>query len=111
MPTPPIAPCLPTKAPHPPSGAAWVHEIKHDGFRIIARKDGPRVRLFSRLGNDRTDRFPRIVDALSNYRFDSEDTPPLRLRLKIEINSREHFAVFGFVDQRFVSLFQRSLSR
>ena len=30
------------------------------------------------------------------YRFDSEDTPPMRLRLKVEINSREHFSVFGF---------------
>ena len=30
------------------------------------------------------------------YRFESEDTPPIRLRLKIEINSREHFSVFGF---------------
>ncbi|MGA8409011.1 MAG: nucleotidyl transferase AbiEii/AbiGii toxin family protein [Candidatus Acidiferrales bacterium] len=30
-----------------------------------------------------------------NYRFASEDTPPLRLRLKVEINSREHFTVFG----------------
>jgi bifunctional non-homologous end joining protein LigD len=70
MPTPTdfIAPCLPTKAPHPPSGAAWLHEIKHDGFRIIARKDGPRVRLYSRVGNDLTDRFPRIVDALSGLR-------------------------------------------
>lgn len=29
------------------------------------------------------------------YRFDSEDTPPIRLRLKVEINSREHFAVYG----------------
>jgi predicted nucleotidyltransferase component of viral defense system len=29
-----------------------------------------------------------------NYRFGSEDTPPLRLRLKVEINSREHFALF-----------------
>lgn len=31
-----------------------------------------------------------------NYRFESEDTPPLRLRLKVEINSREHFSVYGF---------------
>ncbi|MDR3674661.1 MAG: nucleotidyl transferase AbiEii/AbiGii toxin family protein [Acidobacteriota bacterium] len=30
------------------------------------------------------------------YRFDSENTPPIRLRLKVEINSREHFAVYGF---------------
>ena len=35
-----IAPCLPTKAPHPPSGELWLHGIKHDGFRVIARKDG-----------------------------------------------------------------------
>lgn len=31
-----------------------------------------------------------------NYRFLSEDAPPLRLRLKVEINSREHFTVFGY---------------
>jgi hypothetical protein len=53
-----IAPCLPTKAPKPPTGQAWLHEIKHDGFRVIARKDGDRVRLYSRPGNDLTDRFP-----------------------------------------------------
>jgi hypothetical protein len=38
----------------PPSGALWLHEIKHDGFRVIARKDGARVRLYSRPGNDVT---------------------------------------------------------
>ena len=39
-----IQPCLPIKAPKPPTGAAlWLHEIKHDGFRVIARKDGARV--------------------------------------------------------------------
>ena len=31
-----IPPCLPTKAPQPPTGAVWLHEIKHDGFRVIA---------------------------------------------------------------------------
>ena len=31
-----------------------------------------------------------------NYRFESEDVPPLPLRLKVEINSREHFAVYGY---------------
>ena len=30
------------------------------------------------------------------YRFNSENTPPMRLRLKVEINSREHFSIFGF---------------
>jgi ATP dependent DNA ligase domain len=38
-------------------------EIKHDGFRIIARKSGGQVRLYSRPGNDFTRRFPLIADA------------------------------------------------
>ena len=56
------------KAPKPPSGALWLHEIKHDGFRVIARKDGARVRLYSRPGNDLTDRFSLIVEALAGLR-------------------------------------------
>ena len=63
-----IAPCLPTTAPQPPSGELWLHEIKHDGFRVIARKDGKRVRLYSRPGNDLTYRFPLIVEALARLR-------------------------------------------
>jgi ATP-dependent DNA ligase len=63
-----VPPCLPIKAPQPPSGDFWVHEIKHDGFRVIARKDGERVRLYSRPGNDLTYRFPLIVDALARLR-------------------------------------------
>jgi ATP-dependent DNA ligase len=63
-----IAPCLPTSAPQPPSGALWLHEIKHDGFRVIARKAGERVRLYSRPGNDLTYRFPLIVEALAKLR-------------------------------------------
>src|SRR2546429_4227761 len=60
-----IPPCLPTKAHEPPRGDAWLHEIKHDGFRIIARKEGSRVRLYSRNGNDFTHRFALIVEALA----------------------------------------------
>src|SRR6516164_7245448 len=63
-----IAPCLPTKTDKLPSGSQWLHEIKHDGFRIIARKDGPRVRLYSRPGNDLTRRFPLIVETLARLR-------------------------------------------
>ena len=40
-----IAPCLPTKTDTLPSGSQWLHEIKDDGFRIIARKNGARLRL------------------------------------------------------------------
>jgi bifunctional non-homologous end joining protein LigD len=66
-----IAPCLPTRAPCPPSGPEWLIEIKHDGFRVIARKDGKRVRLYSRPGNDLTYRFPLIVEALGSLRLRS----------------------------------------
>ena len=34
-----IEPCLPSPAKVPPSGPGWIHEIKHDGFRIMARRD------------------------------------------------------------------------
>jgi ATP-dependent DNA ligase len=61
-----IVPCLPTNAPTP-SGRKWVHKIKFDGFRIIARKEGNRVRLY-RPGNDLTYRFPLIVEALAKLR-------------------------------------------
>ena len=63
-----IAPCLPTKTDTLPSGSLWIHEIKRDGFRIIARKDGERVTLYSRPGNDFTQRFPPIARALTHLR-------------------------------------------
>src|SRR6059058_3559203 len=63
-----VPPCLPTKALEPPSGTLWLHEIKHDGFRVIARKDGERVRLYSRPGNDLTHRFPLVVETLARLR-------------------------------------------
>jgi bifunctional non-homologous end joining protein LigD len=63
-----IAPCLPTKTTQLPSGSQWLHEIKHDGFRIIARNSNGLVRLYSRPGNDFTRRFPLIVDALARLK-------------------------------------------
>ena len=59
-----IEPCLPSPAKVPPSGLGWIHEIKHDGFRIIARRDSAGVRLITRNGNDFTSRFPLAVDAV-----------------------------------------------
>jgi ATP-dependent DNA ligase len=58
-------PCLPSPAKAPPSGPDWIHEIKHDGFRILARRDGTGVRLITRNGNDLTSRFPLAVDAVA----------------------------------------------
>jgi ATP-dependent DNA ligase len=63
-----IAPCLPVKATQPPSGDIWLHEIKLDGFRVIARKDGDRVQLYRRPGNDLTKRFPQIEEAMAKLR-------------------------------------------
>ena len=76
-----IAPCLPTKTDKLPSGGLWLHEIKHDGFRIIARKDGARVRLYSRPGNDFTRRFPLIVETLARLRSRSLASSMVRLSL------------------------------
>jgi ATP-dependent DNA ligase len=53
---------------HEPLADVRIHEIKHDGFRIIARKNGAQVRLYSRPGNDLTSRFPLIVETLANLR-------------------------------------------
>jgi len=57
-------PCLPRPAKAPPSGSDWLHEIKHDGFRIIAQKDVDGVRLITRNGYDFAERYPLIVDAI-----------------------------------------------
>jgi bifunctional non-homologous end joining protein LigD len=61
-----IAPCLPTKTDKLPSGSQWLHEIKHDGFRMLVRRDAAGVRLFTRNWHDWTGRFPLFArDALS----------------------------------------------
>jgi bifunctional non-homologous end joining protein LigD len=60
-----IEPCLPTPADYPPSGPGWIHEIKHDGFRLMARRDAAGVRLLTRNGHDWADRYPLIAEAAS----------------------------------------------
>ena len=66
-----IEPCLPTLGHAVPSGPQWAYEIKHDGFRFICRRYGDRVRVFSRRGNDYTDRVPAIAEALAALRVKS----------------------------------------
>ena len=60
-----IEPCLPSPAKAPPPGPGWLHEIKHDGFRIMARLDSAGVRLITRNGNDFTRRFPLAASAVA----------------------------------------------
>jgi bifunctional non-homologous end joining protein LigD len=57
-------PCLPRLGKKPPVGPGWIHEIKHDGFRIIASRDAASVRLTSRNGHDFSKRFPLIMEAV-----------------------------------------------
>ena len=54
-----IDPCMPTLAAKAPSGPGWVHEIKHDGYRLIVRRDGDTVRLCRALHSDT----PPVVNA------------------------------------------------
>jgi ATP-dependent DNA ligase len=56
-----VPPCLPISAKQAQIGSEWLIEIKHDGFRVIARKEGKRVRLYSRPGNDLTRRFESLA--------------------------------------------------
>ena len=58
-----IEPCLPSPADRLPSGPEWVHEIKHDGYRLMARRDDAGVRLLTRNGHDWSERFPLILEA------------------------------------------------
>ena len=57
-------PCLPRSAKEPPAGPGWIHEIKHDGFRILAHRRGRSVRLLTRNGHDLADRFPLAAEAI-----------------------------------------------
>jgi bifunctional non-homologous end joining protein LigD len=66
-----IPPCLPTASDRCKSGPDWVHEIKHDGYRLIARRNGDRVRLYTRRGYNWADRYPRILEALRSLRVRS----------------------------------------
>src|SRR5689334_19773326 len=56
-------PCLPTSGERVPAAPTWLHEIKYDGYRLIVQREGERVRLFSRNGNDWSGRYPWIVEA------------------------------------------------
>jgi ATP-dependent DNA ligase len=47
MPRRPFAPCIPTRGTKVPAGPDWIHEIKHDGYRLIVQREGKRVRLFT----------------------------------------------------------------
>jgi bifunctional non-homologous end joining protein LigD len=66
-----IEPCLPSPADKPPSGTNWLHEIKHDGYRLMARRDSGGIRLLTRNGHDWASRYPLVVEAVNHLKVRS----------------------------------------
>jgi bifunctional non-homologous end joining protein LigD len=60
-----VAPQLAFLEDRPPDGPNWIHEIKYDGYRVIAAVAGEEVRLYTRSGQDWTDKFRPIAEALA----------------------------------------------
>ncbi len=65
-----IVPAQPALVALPPTGQDWIHEITHDGYRVIARKEAGRVALWTRHLTDFTDRLPRIAEAVRSLPVD-----------------------------------------
>ena len=55
--------CLATAGKQVPAGPDWIHEVKHDGYRMLVIRENERVRLLSRNGTDWSKRYPWIVEA------------------------------------------------
>jgi bifunctional non-homologous end joining protein LigD len=99
-------PCLLSPADKPPAGTGWLHEIKHDGFRMLVRGDAGGVRLFTRNGNDWTGRFPLLARAALSLKAASclidgeavacdDDGLPVFERLRERRNDR-HVFLYAF---------------
>jgi hypothetical protein len=87
-----VPPCIPARAAKPSAGPDWVHEIKHDGYRLQVRRDGDAVRLFTRRGYDWSGRyrFVQPTSVASGWRhfwtFRPEIDPGLR---RLELGKRK----------------------
>lgn len=64
----PFAPMLLSELKRPFHKSGWVYEEKYDGYRVVAYKDGSRVRLVSRNLKELTARFPEVVEAVAQLR-------------------------------------------
>ena len=60
--------CPATAGKQVPSGPDWIHEVKHDGYRMLVIRENDRVRLLSRNGSDWTKRYPCIAEAARKIR-------------------------------------------
>jgi bifunctional non-homologous end joining protein LigD len=105
-----IEPCVPTVAKRAPMGPDWVYEIKHDGYRLMVRKDDERVRVYTRRGADWTERFPRIVQAARRLKvrsflvdgegvvYDKKGVPNFALLHSREYDKEASLAAFDLLE-------------
>jgi bifunctional non-homologous end joining protein LigD len=61
-----IRPRLTQLVDEAPEGAAWLHEISFDGYRMQARLDRGAMRLLTRTGLDWTHKYPAIAEAMAS---------------------------------------------
>jgi len=66
-----IPPQLATLVDEAPKEDAWLHEVKLDGYRLLARIDGARIKLVTRRGNNWTEKFEPLVKALAGMKLRS----------------------------------------
>jgi len=66
-----VAPQLATLADAAPTGPEWLHEIKYDGYRLLARIESGEVHLITRGGLDWTAKFPALARALAALELDA----------------------------------------
>jgi bifunctional non-homologous end joining protein LigD len=90
-----VEPCLPSPAKRPPSGDGWIHEIKHDGFRIMARRDAAGVRLLTRNGYDFGHCFPVAAEAVAHLPAHS-----LVIDGEMIVTNENGLAVFDLIRRR-----------
>ena len=64
-------PVSPSPAYKSPTGSNGIHEVKHDGYRLMAQRDPVGIRLITRRGNDWTTRFPLVVEAVNHLKVRS----------------------------------------
>jgi ATP-dependent DNA ligase len=93
-----VIPAQPVLASRPPSGPGWVHEIKHDGHRMIVHRDAPTVRLYSRNAYDWTVRLAAIAAAAEqikakSFTIDGEAVVARAPRAWITVRNRASIAV------------------
>ncbi|WP_291209053.1 hypothetical protein [Hyphomonas sp.] len=65
-----IEPCKPTLTAKVPAGPDWIHELKYDGYRLICRKQGDQVKIWTRPGNERASEFTGIAAGLARIPHD-----------------------------------------